>query len=32
MVEAGLEVTDFRREEMRLEQAFIEKLKQNGGA
>jgi len=31
MVEAGLEVIDFRREEMRLEEAFIEKLKRNGG-
>ncbi len=30
MVEAGLEVVDFRREEMRLEQAFIEKLRENG--
>jgi hypothetical protein len=32
MVEAGCEVTDFRREEMRLEDAFIEKLKKNGSS
>jgi ABC-2 type transport system ATP-binding protein len=32
MVEAGCEVTDFRREEMKLEEAFIEKLKKNGSS
>jgi ABC-2 type transport system ATP-binding protein len=32
MVEAGCEVIDFRREEMRLEDAFIEKLKKNGSS
>jgi len=32
MVEAGCEVTEFRREEMRLEDAFIERLKKNGSS
>jgi ABC-2 type transport system ATP-binding protein len=32
MVEAGCEVIDFRREEMKLEEAFIEKLKKNGSS
>ena len=32
MVDAGCEVTDFRREEMRLEDAFIERLKKKGSS